>query len=236
LKTKKYRHELKYMITTRQYEVLSRRLKNMMDTDDHAGEDNKYHVRSLYFDNPYNRCLNEKLAGIYRRDKYRIRLYNHDSGLIRLERKMKLGQMTRKESLRLSKEECQSILNGRYRLLLEKDNITAHNFFKELTINAYRAAVLIDYRREAFVKKEGNVRVTFDSNLRSGSFRKDIFNKNIPTIPLIESKWIIMEIKYDEFLPESIAGVVRHRGSRRLSVSKYVLGRKPVSLSAWEDS
>ena len=71
---RKYRHELKFIISTQMAEILKQRLSLIMDVDTHSiYEDNTYLIRSLYFDDIKSTAYYEKLDGVEFRKKYRIR-------------------------------------------------------------------------------------------------------------------------------------------------------------------
>ena len=106
-----FRHEVKHEISPQDMPALRQRLRAVMSPDSHAPE-GRYQVRSLYFDNLEDKALREKLDGVKVREKYRIRLYNHDPSLIHLERKQKLGALGRKTSVPLTPRQAQSIAGG----------------------------------------------------------------------------------------------------------------------------
>ncbi|NLC32669.1 MAG: VTC domain-containing protein, partial [Clostridiales bacterium] len=85
------RHELKYYISIRQYQILSRLLSQVLGSDIHAVSNNEYHIRSLYFDTLSNQALHEKISGTADRSKYRIRIYNFSDSFIRMECKSKIN-------------------------------------------------------------------------------------------------------------------------------------------------
>ena len=85
-----YRHEVKHEISNLDMLILRQRLRAVMKPDSHA-KDGQYEIRSLYFDNMDDKALREKLDGVSVREKYRIRMYNNDPSVIRLERKFKHG-------------------------------------------------------------------------------------------------------------------------------------------------
>ena len=69
------RHELKHQISPQEDLVLAGRLRRLFPHDAHAGADGSYRVTSLYFDTPYDAALREKLDGVDRREKFRLRYY-----------------------------------------------------------------------------------------------------------------------------------------------------------------
>ena len=58
-----FRHELKHEISLGDMMAVRARMRAICETDPHA-VDGKYFIRSLYFDNPEDRALREKLDGV----------------------------------------------------------------------------------------------------------------------------------------------------------------------------
>ncbi|MEM2108055.1 MAG: VTC domain-containing protein, partial [Candidatus Bathyarchaeia archaeon] len=75
------RHEFKYKIDRLQFDVLKKNLAKVLKPDPHMGAAGQYHVRSLYFDDFRNSAFWEKQAGVYSRDKYRIRIYHYSDDM-----------------------------------------------------------------------------------------------------------------------------------------------------------
>ena len=84
---------------------------------------------------------------------------------------------------------------------------------------------VVDYIREAYIYKLGNVRITIDSNVRSGILSQDMFNINLPTIKIPTNDSIILEVKFDEFLPDIIKDVIQTNTRKSTSISKYANSR-----------
>ncbi len=223
---RKYRHELKYYINERDYEMLKSAMSSLLLPDMNAKRGG-YHVRSLYFDDYENSALQEKIDGVYRRKKYRIRIYHKSEDLIRLERKLKNGEFVSKDSLILTRDEYEKIINNDIAFLLKKKNQLAHDFYIELKIRGLRPVTVVDYYREAFVHQIEDVRITFDSDLRSAIFDKDLFIDNLRTMPMYEDGLMVLEVKYNDYLPRFIRTVLNNAEYvSRSAVSKYIICRK----------
>lgn len=218
----RFRHEYKYIINYADYVSIKHRLKSIIHPDKHSNE-GSYIIRSLYFDNVYDKALNEKLDGLCTREKFRIRFYNNNSDFIKLEKKSKISSLCNKITARISKEEVESVIRGDYSVLKESDNELKLELYSKIYYQQLRPKTIVEYNREAFVFDAGNVRITLDSKVRSGIASVDFFNKDIP---IFASPQIILEVKYDEFLPEIIANAIKvhHNGSAG-SFSKYVVCR-----------
>jgi hypothetical protein len=231
-----FRHEYKYYINYFEYEVLRRRLRTILNNDKFSDKNGEYHIRSLYFDDIRNTALYEKQSGILSRKKYRIRIYNLSSDVIKLEKKERVGQFIRKESETLTKDELDCLINNEFHFLKYKDNSKLFmQFYLDLTINRYEPKVIVDYFREAYVCRLNNIRITFDKNLRTGLYSKDLLG-NIPTIDVIEEPKMILEVKYNSYLPDYIRDILQISSNQRYAISKYVVCRKFTKHNSWEDN
>ena len=231
-----FRHEFKYYINYFEYELLRRRLKSVLKSDEYSDENGEYHIRSLYFDDMKNTALFEKQAGVLTRKKYRIRIYNINCNVIKLEKKSRVGQFIHKESASLTKNEFTKIMNGDIAFLKSKDNKLFTEFYIDKVINGYKPNVIVDYVREAYIHKLNNIRITFDKSLKTGLYETDIFNPNIPTVDVIEEPKMILEIKFDHFLPDYIKNILQISSSQRYAISKFVICRKFTKVNSWEDN
>jgi hypothetical protein len=231
-----FRHEFKYFINYAAYSILSRKLKIILKSDRHSNQENEYHIRSLYFDDVKNSALFEKQSGILERKKYRIRMYNYKDDIIKLEKKIRVGQYIRKVSAPLSRVEFDNILSGNIDFLKSKNNNLFMEFYVDLTSTGFKPVVIVDYIREAYIYKYGNVRITFDKHLKTGLRRLDALNPNIPVVDVIEEPKMILEVKYDNYLPDFIRNVLQIKNPQRYAISKYVICRKFTKNNKWEDN
>ena len=219
----KYRHELKYQINSIDCSNLRSKLRYVMKLDPNAGPDGNYIIRSLYFDNPEDKALMEKIAGVDNRTKYRMRFYNYDDSYIVLEKKMKVKSLTAKLSEPITKEQCIKIIEGDIEWLRSSEKALLRELYQKMKHEQFKPKTIVDYVREAYIFKAGNVRVTFDKSVSSGLKSTDFLNKDLPTAGTLNCT--ILEIKYDAFLPEIINDIIQVGNRSRLSVSKYALCR-----------
>lgn len=231
----KFRHELKFLIHRHQYYVISQRLKNLIHRDVHAGQNGEYHIRSLYFDDMDLSALSEKLGGFRDRRKYRIRIYNGGDEVIHFEKKIKVGDYISKLKEPLSREMYDAVLHGDYEPLNQPDKPFMMELYRELKHNMLRPKVIVDYVREPYVYPNGNVRITFDKELRTGLHATDIFDRSLRPVPAIDDHLMILEVKYDEYLPEHIRRALQMEGLRQQAASKYVICCKYLKTNSWED-
>ena len=208
--------------------LLAGRLKNVMSQDIHQ-EGDCYEIRSLYFDDLWDRCLDENEAGVDRREKYRIRIYDPRSDVIHLEIKEKNRGLTKKRSCDLSREECLAIMDGE--LPLNVDGRAPLNSLQlQMRCNRMEPKVIIAYERTAFVHPSGNVRITFVRNIMASRCVVEFLEDRVSGMtPVLPAGMHVLEVKYDEFLPDTIAQQLEIGKLRKTAFSKYYLGRLAIA-------
>lgn len=218
-----YRHEWKIEVSGTDLLVLRQRLSCVLKPDPHA-VDGQYLIRSLYFDTPEDKALREKLDGVSRREKFRIRYYNADTSCIHLEKKSKLAGLGRKDMAVLTPEQAQSIVNGELSWMAGSEAPLIVELYSKMRTQRLRPKTIVDYTREPFVYSPGNVRVTLDYNIRTGLSCTDFLNTACPTI-LVPGSPAILEVKWDAFLPNTVRDLVQLPGRRSSAFSKYAACR-----------
>lgn len=221
----KLRHELKHNINFSDYIALSQRLRVIAKQDPHVRENGRYKIRSLYFDNIEDKVLQEKLNGVNNREKFRIRYYNNDLDYIKLEKKSKISGLCSKMSTFLTKEQCESIINGDTQWMRYSNEPLLVELYAKMNFQQLRPKTLVDYIREPYVFEPGNVRITIDSEIKTGLNSKDLFNQDVATMRTNSSNIIILEVKFDEFLPEIIRDIIQVNNRQSSAFSKYAVCR-----------
>jgi len=219
-----YRHELKYDITYAEYISMRSRLQRIMTPDPHTGEDGRYLIRSIYFDNGDDKALREKIDGVQKREKFRIRYYNDDLSFITLEKKMKINDLCLKYDAPITEEECRRILNGDTGFMKDHDSETVRELYAKMRYQMLRPRVLVSYVREPYIYRPGNVRVTFDSQIRTNMYGRDFLpgEVNVKDISATDTPQdMILEVKYDAFMPGIIRDLIRVKNIRQQAFSKY---------------
>mgnify|MGYP001024780026 FL=1 len=218
-----YRHEWKHEISLADRMVLRARLAAVCRADGHA-VNGTYLVRSLYFDNPADKVLREKIDGVNRREKFRIRCYNGDLSLIHLEKKSKRGGLGTKETAELSAAEVQAVVDGELDWMMDSGRPLVQELYHKMRTQGLRPRTIVDYTREPFVYGPGNVRVTLDYDIRTGLGCTDFLNSSCVTIPA-GGPAAVLEVKWDAFLPDLIRDAVQLEGRRASAFSKYTVCR-----------
>ena len=225
-KTKqKYRHELKYVISETDRVLIKSRLEHLIPLDSHVKDTGVYSIRSLYFDDYDNRCFMENASGTDPREKFRIRIYNGSAKRISLELKKKERGKTLKLSCPLTEEQCRLLMSGRlpapdasYPPLLQK-------LLMQMRTRLLRPVVIVEYDRIPYVCRDGNVRITLDMNISSSSRTECFLDPVIARRPVMDAGSHILEVKYDEFLPDYIKISLELGTLRQTSFSKFYLCR-----------
>ena len=218
-----YRHEWKHEISYSDFLVLRKRLSAVAAHDPH-GNGGIYEIRSLYFDDPADTALLEKLNGVNRREKFRLRCYNFDASYILLEKKSRLNGLCRKEQTPVSAAEARTILNGGLPSLDGTKKPLLQELYLKMRTKGLQPKTIVEYTRAPFIFAPGNVRVTLDYNLRTGMTCTDFLNPDCVTVSAGDAP-VILEVKWDSFLPAVIRDIVQIPTVHTSSFSKYAACR-----------
>ena len=227
----KFRHEMKYLCNDAQLRMIQSRLRGVMKEDSHTREDGTYLIRSLYFDDYDDRCLQENIAGVVPREKYRIRIYNGSMDRISLERKSKVADKIRKKACIITREQYEILADAH----ADKTVKPEYPELMQKLLALYQTSrmepkVIVEYERRPYVCQTGNVRITFDRNVTSSSRLADFSNEVIHGRPIMPTGRQLLEVKYDEFLPDYIYRTLQMSGLELTAYSKYYLCRKYTNM------
>lgn len=224
-----YRHEIKFICSETELQLLEKRIKSVCSKDAHADSNAAYHIRSMYFDTFNDDCLRENEAGVNNRHKYRIRIYNFSNEVIKLERKGSLNGLKYKEDCTLSEEQCRRLLQGVPVEDILPEQSLLREFTLEKTCTLLKPCVIVDYTRTPYLYPIGNVRITFDRNISASYPNRDFFYKDIPTQSIMPEDIHILEVKYNEVLPGTILELINSgMNLQQTSFSKYALCREAL--------
>ncbi len=215
----RYRHEWKHVISYADMLEIRMRMMAVARPDPHA-HDVRYQIRSLYFDDLSDKALREKIDGVNRREKFRIRYYDLNPDVIHLEKKSRLNGLGTKYSAPLSADECTRIINGDIDWMRDSTHDLIQELYLKMNYQGLRPKTIVDYTREPFIYDPGNVRVTLDYDIRTGMRSTDFLNPDCITVPAPDSG-IILEVKWDDFLPDIIRDAVQLNDTRVTAFSKY---------------
>ena len=220
-----YREEKKFLINLEEFRTLSHHLGQFLMEDEHNGALG-YCVRSLYFDTLYDKDYFEKLDGVELRRKIRLRIYSPKDNFALLEMKQKQGANQLKRSLRISRQDAQTLITGDYTPLLSYSEPFAAEMYAFMTTRCYRPKTIVEYHRKAFIAKENKIRITFDNQIVATESSFDLFDPALNMNPVLDSYCVVLEVKYNGFLLGYIRDLINSIDKSELSVSKYVLARQ----------
>lgn len=223
------RQEKKYFITVCDIASMGARLEQVMQQDSHNGALG-YRIRSLYFDTPDDRDYQEKVDGMELRRKIRLRNYDPDGTFAMLEMKQKQGELQKKRSLRVSRDDARRLIAGEYGVLLKYPEAFAAEVYGLMERLCYRPKTVVEYRRKAFIAKENKIRVTFDSGIIATESHFDIFDEKLAMTPVFDPFHAVLEVKYNGFLLSYIKSLINVTDRAALSVSKYCLARSATLM------
>lgn len=221
---KVYRHEKKYTLSWQEFQIINGKLKHLLKRDGHCPPEG-YEVKSLYFDNPYDYALSQKMEGTDLRHKFRIRVYNNDFTSLKLEKKSKNNVMTQKDSLFLNCEEARAIADGDYDFLKDRGDDFSQTFYYKLHHEKYRPKVIVKYQRIAYVYPVSNLRITFDFTIKKSDRVEKFFNTDNGYMKVYDPNEVIMEVKFDHILPSFIRSAIQSPNVMSSASSKYVASR-----------
>ncbi|MBQ7954941.1 MAG: polyphosphate polymerase domain-containing protein [Lachnospiraceae bacterium] len=225
---KVYRQEVKSLLPNTKAYLLEQRVASVLQPDEHAGADGVYYIRSIYFDTENDKAYEEKLMGISEREKFRIRIYGKDSHTVHLERKEKKENLIYKEVMAISRDTAQELVSGNFEGLLSYEHPLASEVYSKAKAELLKPVVIVDYRRKAYTYPVGNVRITFDSCLQSRAVAGSIWEPG--ALYDVLGQETILEVKYNQYLPEHIRQLVCSVPGQRLALSKYVLCRDNLQI------
>ncbi|MDE6924210.1 MAG: polyphosphate polymerase domain-containing protein [Acetatifactor sp.] len=225
---KNYRQEIKRLLSPAQRLLLEQRIRAVMPRDSHGGDDGSYTIRSIYFDTVTDRFYREKESGISHREKIRIRFYDWQHGLIRLERKEKRGNLIYKDSMTISKETADAMMRNDYSPLPDYCNPLGDQIYGLAHSDGLHPVVVVDYVRTAYVFPVGHVRITFDSLLQAGRPGIPVWAPDEGECYDVMGDDTILEIKFNQYLPDHIRQLLSSVSAPQMALSKYVLCRNAL--------
>lgn len=218
------RKEKKFLLTIDEYYRIKEKLKKVISLDENS-KNGGYTVRSLYFDTVDDTDFESKENGLEIRKKIRLRNYGVDSNFASLEIKQKQGEFQKKRSLKLSKEDAKKLIDGNYSILLKYNEAFAYECYCLMNMYCYRPKAIVEYKRDAFIVKENKIRITLDHNIKATESNFNIFDGNLNQNLIMNNFFVVLEVKYNEFLLSYIKDLLNDIDKREISVSKYCLGR-----------
>ena len=228
MKQAKYRNEIKYVCSQAQLGLIENRIKDICHLDPHGRQDGTYLITSIYFDDYYDNCYYENENGVDPREKFRIRIYNRDLNYIVLECKHKQCEKSFKESSRITQEQCHKILHHDWTGWTIGTNPLLNKFFIMSQKEYLRPKVAVEYERTAYVYPQGNIRITFDRYITASMQIMSLDRRGMGR-PVMPTGLHVLEVKYDELLPDYLYNALQIEHLRQTAFSKYYICRRFIN-------
>jgi hypothetical protein len=230
------RQEFKYYITDKDVIFLRENLSKFMQIDRNSNKNNEYKITTVYFDSLMSDSLNEKLDGINYREKFRIRMYEDDTSSLKFESKQRVDTVIKKKSYKINKEEAKQLLNCNYDFLLTKNSSFLKEAYVKFKSKGFSPSVIVGYDREAYTLPYGEIRITFDKNLRTYNTNTNIFDTKFGSIPIFTNSMQILEVKFNSDIPDHIKKILSYTNASRSAISKFVFSKKYSDPYRWRDN
>ncbi len=145
---------------------------------------------------------------------------------IRLELKRKERGKTKKSACVIDEALCRRVLSGQPLAMDAVDADVYRKFCLYQQVRLLSPKVIVEYERVPYVYQDGNVRVTFDRNISSGNMVERFMDEGIVTRPVMPLGQHVLEVKFDELIPDFLYQAVQLEKMRQTTYSKYYLCRK----------
>lgn len=222
-----YRVEDKFFCSEKDLFLLEARLQTVLRPDENQKTADGYRVTSVYFDDLFDTHLQDTVDGNRLREKYRIRIYNGSYDVIKLEVKYKRDNKVLKKARSITSEQMRTLMGGECiysDVATTEDPITLFNL--AIANRGLRPKIIVEYDRSAYIYEPGNVRITLDRNIRASDQLDAFVRGERLTYEYDRDLSRVLEIKYDEFLPGFIAGILETGNLNQTSYSKYRICRE----------
>ena len=206
--------------------MIQNRINHLLTPDSHIENYGGYTIRSLYFDDYYNHCFWENENGTDPREKFRIRIYNHSTERIILECKRKERGKTLKTSCPLTLAQTKTLMEGKVLPNIDRQYPLLQKLTLEMLTHRLRPVIIVEYDRLPYVYADGNVRITLDTNISSSRAVGSFLEEWIPKRPVMPLGQQLLEVKYDEYLPDFIYRNLQLQNLKQSAFSKYYICRK----------
>lgn len=218
------RHEEKFLLNPGEAALARNLLDGVLHRDGYSAG-GAYYIRSLYFDTPFDNDYTDKVLGVSDRRKVRLRIYDTAADTARLELKEKQGIYSHKTGVTLTRAQALALIVGEREFLCRSPDAAARRAGNLLVQEARRPVVLVDYERTAWTMPVERVRITLDEHVRAARSHA-LFDAGLPMVGVHSGGAVILEVKYDRFLPGHIRRMLSAVQGQGMSISKYAAARE----------
>ncbi|SFF18820.1 VTC domain-containing protein [Paenibacillus catalpae] len=219
------RHENKYLMDNQSFVEIYNRLLDYMELDEYNKNDQFYSISNLYFDTDQHSIIRTSLAKPKYREKLRLRAYGvpKQDAKVYLELKKKVFGLVNKRRTGLTLDEAYEFVRTgaepELKPYMNKQVIQEIKYF--LGRYELQPKVYLAYDRIAmFCKNNRDLRVTFDTNIRSRRHDLRLEAGDHGDLIMAKDQWL-MEVKAEKTVPVWLAQLLSELGMFRMGFSKY---------------
>ena len=139
---------------------------------------------------------------------------------------MKCKGMTKKLQSRMTREQVDAVLRGEPLADFAQLPPLLKKFELQRMCRLLRPDVIVDYDRVPYVYDLGNVRITIDRNVASSTQFEAFFCPDMMKRPVFQRDMVLLEVKYDELLPDYIENLIWEYTAQRTTFSKFYYCKK----------
>lgn len=219
------RYESKYLLDSNSYRRLYLDLMEYMEPDEYNKQHEFYSISNLYFDTAHDSLIRASLAKPKYKEKLRLRAYGVPSkdAKVYLEIKKKVFGLVNKRRTALKLDEAyEFVRTGQAPELKDYMNAQVVNEISYF-LRRYDLApkLYLSYDRKAlFCKDSRDLRITFDTNIRTRRYDLKLENGDYGEQLLDEGQWL-MEVKAEKTVPMWLSVLLSEHQLYRTSFSKY---------------
>ncbi len=221
------RCEKKFAIGPEDHVRLLQAFHTLLTPDVNGGEFG-YTVRSVYFDTMSNTDYFDKIYKARVRKTIRLRTYNSDSSVTKLEIKYKWGENQVKKSVVISKEDARALIDRNWEVLLKYNDSTAFDGYQKLKAGVYRPVSFIQYDRRAFTHRDFNTRLTLDNHVLFSNESFNLFKPDLDFCTPVMTHNSVLEVKYERFLLPFLQDLILSCELLGKPISKFGTSRRIV--------
>ena len=211
------RKEIKYKLSLVEASLLESILDKILKLDKNSNSYGEYNVKTIYFENYLRETTIDKKRNINNLSKYRIRMYENNPNSIFLERKTNCSGVIKKDSEKVARDFVEDVMNGDLYNVLDKNSLLKTSFYLQMVLKQYRPYIIIEYIRKAYVEEKSNIRITLDRNIKSTMNYNSFFDSS--SCEYMSSS-IILEVKYDRYIPDFVKDILKVLDKNQISNSK----------------
>ncbi|MDD9270785.1 polyphosphate polymerase domain-containing protein [Paenibacillus sp. GCM10023248] len=219
------RYENKYLMDSKAFYAIYNRLLAYMELDEFNKNDKFYAISNLYYDTEHDSLIRNSLAKPKYKEKLRIRAYGvpEANGKVYLELKKKVfGLVNKRRTALMLNEAYDFAVSGEEPELkpyMNKQVVQEIKYFLERY--DLQPKVYLAYDRIAmFCKHSRDLRITFDTNIRSRRYDLKLEAGDHGEALLGNGQWL-MEVKAEKTVPVWLSKMLSEHQMFRTSFSKY---------------